>query len=88
MNETWRVLKPGGKAEIIVPTTEGPGAFQDPTHISFWNRNSFWYFESRNLYRERFADSYGIAAKFRVVAEDQTYTRDGPKLKIVLEKVA
>jgi hypothetical protein len=88
MNEAWRVLKPGGRAEIVVPTTDGPGAFQDPTHVSFWNRNSFHYFEARNLYRERFANSYGILARFKVVGEGETITRDGPKLKIVLEKVS
>ena len=38
MNETWRVLQPGGRVEIAVPTTDGTGAFQDPTHVSFWNR--------------------------------------------------
>lgn len=27
MNELWRVLKPGGMAEIAIPTTDGPGAW-------------------------------------------------------------
>jgi len=88
MNETWRVLKPGGKVDIVVPTTDGPGAFQDPTHVSFWHRNSFKYFEAGNPYRERFAQSYGIQARFRVVAEKESRTQDGPKLSITLEKVA
>ena len=44
MNEAFRVLEPGGRIEIEVPTTNGPGAFQDPTHVSFWNRNSFLYY--------------------------------------------
>ena len=44
MGEVFRILKPGGKVEIIVPSTEGPGAFQDPTHVTFWNRNTFMYF--------------------------------------------
>jgi SAM-dependent methyltransferase len=88
MNEAWRVLKTGGTAEIVVPTTDGPGAFQDPTHVSFWHRNTFWYFEARNLYRERFAGPYGIQARFKVLSEDETITRDGPKLKILLEKVS
>ncbi len=25
------------------PSTDGRGAFQDPTHVSFWNSNSFCY---------------------------------------------
>jgi SAM-dependent methyltransferase len=42
--EVFRVLKPGGKVEIVVPSTDGPGAWQDPTHVTFWNRNTFLYF--------------------------------------------
>lgn len=32
MNEAWRVLMEGGLMRIIVPTTDGRGAWQDPTH--------------------------------------------------------
>jgi SAM-dependent methyltransferase len=87
MNEIWRVLKPGGRVRIEVPTTDGTGAFQDPTHVSFWNRRSFLYYEDGNPYRERFADSYGISARFRVVGETHVLTGDGPKLIIVMEAV-
>lgn len=44
MNEAWRVLRHGGVFEILVPSTDGRGAFQDPTHVSFWNQNSFLYY--------------------------------------------
>lgn len=44
MNEAWRVLSHGGAFMIFVPSSEGRGAFQDPTHVSFWNENSFWYY--------------------------------------------
>jgi predicted SAM-dependent methyltransferase len=44
MKELSRVLKPGGIAFIQVPSTDGRGAFQDPTHVSFWNENSFLYY--------------------------------------------
>lgn len=44
MNEAFRVLAPGGFLLISVPSTDGRGAFQDPTHVSFWNENSFWYY--------------------------------------------
>lgn len=44
MNELYRVLAPGGWGFIEVPSTDGRGAFQDPTHVSFWNENSFWYY--------------------------------------------
>jgi glycosyltransferase involved in cell wall biosynthesis len=44
MSELHRVLADGGWAFIEVPSTDGRGAWQDPTHVSFWNQNSFWYY--------------------------------------------
>ncbi len=85
MNELWRVLREGGRAELAVPTTEGSGAFQDPTHVSFWNRRSFLYYEAGNPYRERFARHYGIRARFRVVQARSDASVDGPRLTILLE---
>jgi hypothetical protein len=87
MNELWRVLRPGGTAEIVVPTTDGTGAFQDPTHVSFWNRRSFLYYEAGNPYRDRFATSYGITARFRVMSERTEPSVDGPRLTIQLQAV-
>ena len=47
MNEIYRVLVPGGWLLSLTPSTDGRGAFQDPTHISFWNENSFWYYTKK-----------------------------------------
>ena len=44
MKEVQRVLAPGGWLICQVPSTDGRGAFQDPTHVSFWNENSFKYY--------------------------------------------
>ena len=49
MSEIHRVLVHGGWAFIEVPSTDGRGAFQDPTHVSFWNENSFLYYTDRYL---------------------------------------
>ncbi len=49
MSEIHRVLAPGGWAFIQVPSTDGRGAFQDPTHVSYWNENSFLYYTDRYL---------------------------------------
>jgi hypothetical protein len=87
MNQAWMALKRKGMIYIDIPTTDGRAAFQDPTHVSFWNRNSFWYFEDGNIYRERFAKSYGIMARFLVKYEKINLTMDGPKLEILLEAV-
>jgi SAM-dependent methyltransferase len=48
MNEMYRVLAPGGWAFIEVPSTDGRGAWQDPTHRSYWNENSFWYYTRKS----------------------------------------
>jgi SAM-dependent methyltransferase len=44
MQEIHRVLAPGGILLSQTPSTDGRGAWQDPTHVSFWNENSFWYY--------------------------------------------
>lgn len=69
MNEIWRVLKPGGTIEIKVPTTDGPGAWCDPTHVSYWNRLSFGYYTKGVGEYDRFHVAYGITACFEIVSE-------------------
>ena len=44
MKEIHRVLAPGGVLLSMTPSTDGRGAWQDPTHVSFWNQNCFWYY--------------------------------------------
>lgn len=88
MNEAHRVLISGGLFRIFVPTTDGRGAWQDPTHVSYWNRNSFWYYTKGVAEYERFHVSYGITACFNVVSEEMMeYSGNVHKLSIVLEAV-
>jgi len=47
MKEAYRVLSPGGWLMVFVPSTDGRGAFQDPTHRSYWNENSFLYYTDK-----------------------------------------
>ena len=49
MSEIHRVLAHGGWAFIEIPSTDGRGAFQDPTHVSYWNENCFLYYTDRYL---------------------------------------
>lgn len=89
MNEAWRVLVPGGLFEVVVPTTDGRGAWQDPQHVSFWNRNSFFYYTHGDAHRERFGESYGIKARFEVVQEkhERHFRHQVVKLSILLKAV-
>lgn len=65
IEEIYRVLKPGGAFISFTPSTDGRGAFQDPTHVSFWNRNS-WLYYMHDAYRAL----YGIRAKFEGEVQD------------------
>ncbi len=47
-NEAYRLLGHGGMLLTLTPSTDGRGAFQDPTHVAFYNENSFWYFTNRD----------------------------------------
>lgn len=88
MNEAWRVLRPKGRFEIVVPTTDGRGAFQDPTHVSFWTPNDLFYFTAGDAHRERFGNAYGVTARFSVVSKDhKLYADQVWKLTAVLEAV-
>jgi hypothetical protein len=58
MGEIHRVLAHGGWAFIEVPSTDGRGAFQDPTHVSYWNENSFLYYT--DAYLANFIDNKSI----------------------------
>lgn len=76
MNEIFRVCKHGATVDIKVPSTDGRGAFQDPTHISYWNINSFYYYSSdfRNYYDQ--CRQYGFKGDFAIRQLYHTGTRD------------
>jgi SAM-dependent methyltransferase len=84
MNELWRVLRDGATAELSVLTTDGPGAFADPKLVTFWNRQSFDWFEEGNAERARCAARYGITARFRIAGERTEPTPRGPRLIVEL----
>jgi glycosyltransferase involved in cell wall biosynthesis len=44
IEKIYYLLDDGGMFLSMTPSTDGRGAFQDPTHISYWNENSFWYY--------------------------------------------
>ncbi len=68
-NEIYRILIPNGIFEIYVPPTQSPdgkackGAFRDPTHRSYWNDESFRYFDMS--WERELSESYGIKCNFK-----------------------
>ena len=57
------MLVPGGWLLTHVPSTDGRGAFCDPTHVSFWNELSFRYYTEKD-YAKLISD---INCKFQQV---------------------
>lgn len=72
MNEIYRVLVDGGWLLSLTPSTDGRGAFQDPTHCSFFNENSWWY------YTNRFYAAYvpSIQCRFQAVRVKTVFPSD------------
>lgn len=71
INDIWRVLKNDGLFEHLTPSTDGRGAFCDPTHLSFWNILS-WRYYTDDAHREL----YNIKAKFIIEVLGDTITED------------
>jgi glycosyltransferase involved in cell wall biosynthesis len=49
LNECHRVLRHAGLLLTDTPSTDGRGAFQDPSHVAFYNENSFMYLTQAGL---------------------------------------
>jgi hypothetical protein len=49
-NECHRVLAHAGLIFTQTPSTDGRGAFQDPSHTTYYNENSFMYLTDRDLH--------------------------------------
>lgn len=76
MNEIWRICKPNALVDIRVPSTDGRGAFQDPTHISFWNINSFQYYCIEFPAYITLCRSYGFQGAFRIISLEHEESPD------------
>ncbi len=69
MNESWRVLRPGGLLTMECPdAAKGAGQWQDPTHVTPWTPNGLQYFQDGSLAWRRFHEAYGITARFRILS--------------------
>lgn len=59
LREVYRVLKPGAQIDIYVPSTDSRAAWQDPTHVTYWNKNTFLYFTTNIAFASFTKYSYG-----------------------------
>ena len=72
LNEFHRVLAHGGMLLSLTPSTDGRGAYQDPTHVAFYNENSFWYWT--DPYYARFVPE--ITCRFQVSRLETVFLSD------------
>lgn len=79
MKEMHRCLADYGWVIIEVPSTDGRGAFQDPTHVSFWNSNSFWYYTKNQI-----AHFIGAPVRFQLNRVENYYPTDFHKYHEIL----
>lgn len=69
MEEIYRLTRPGGKIEIIVPHFSNVYAHSDPTHKRFFGLYSMYYFTSGDLQpKNRKVPSFYASARFRITA--------------------
>jgi predicted SAM-dependent methyltransferase len=88
MNEAHRVLVPNGQLDLFIPTTDGRGAFQDPTHKTFWTPNDLFYFCEEYAEWQRFHRAYEITARFRVIHQSHMqFPNEVWKLRALLEAI-
>jgi glycosyltransferase involved in cell wall biosynthesis len=85
MNEMHRILRPGGWIISSTPSIDdgagkiGRGAFQDPSHRSYWSENNFPYFTQK-----KYANMLsGYTGRFQLVRRWTDYPTDWHKQNFV-----
>jgi hypothetical protein len=66
MGELHRVVRPGGRIEIVVPHFSNPYGYSDPTHLRFFGLYSFYYFSDESDQPRRKVPSFYIPQRFVV----------------------
>ena len=78
MNECWRVLVSDGRMFISVPAVDSDHAIIDPTHIRFFNKESFNFF----FFPEPGAQLAGISGYWKSIS----FNRHLGELQFCIEK--
>lgn len=85
MNEIWRVLKPNGYMEHIIPKAGSANDFGSPSHISHWSLQQFehWDIDSYRYEKDRYYEGFKGAFK-KVFAEEAT---DGQTIHVKMTAI-
>ena len=99
-NAMYRVLTHGGMILSLTPSSDGRAAFQDPTHVSFYNENSFWYYTKKqfaqyvpeitcrfqiSMLKTMYYNDWYVQNKMPYVCANLIAVKDGPRIPGYLE---
>lgn len=77
LREVARVLKPGGRLEVVVPHFSNPYFYSDPTHRRFFGLYTFSYWVTDRIHRRR-VPQYGPAVPFELERADLVFKAPRP----------
>lgn len=77
LDEMSRVLKTGGKLEVVVPHFSNPYFYSDPTHKTFFGLYTFCYFSCNTLF-SRQVPTYGREVQFELIAAELIFKSTRP----------
>lgn len=81
LSEMHRCLVPGGWALTCTPSALGRGAFMDPTHVSYWVKDSFSYVTDRN--RAKYIGNTETRFQTLRLHEDEPYEISADRMRVV-----
>lgn len=67
MEELWRILKPGGLLAVRVPHARSDLYLHDPTHVSKFTEETFYYFTQRSPSHPVSKYNYYSSARFEIL---------------------
>lgn len=85
MDECWRILKKGGKMQIVHPYCFSERAFQDPTHKTFIPAARYLYFDA-NWRKINKLDHYPIKSDFDFQVYISYHTDKGENWQLKAEQ--
>jgi len=66
MSEMHRIIRPGGRIEIIVPHFSNPYGYSDPTHVRQFGLYTFFYFADEEDQPRRKVPSFYVSQRYVV----------------------
>lgn len=77
LKELERVVKPGGKLDLVAPHFSNPYFYSDPTHRSFFGLYTFCYFIGDSPFARK-VPTYNNELAFRIDAVDLVFKSSPP----------